>query len=388
MKARAVDVAILSDKSSDDSDVEIVDGIPVNRMSHLIWAPILKKKALFQNIVRSKPDVVVWYGTYLSAAYLTQLRSIGKPLIWDIERDLYGLKIFRGISFREMFHPHHSFLWQQILTALIPRPMIRVVANSAFISRIVVPSQSLKMPLCEIGVEPAKIVVVPSTLEKTDYACSTISKSSQESKKKAGFGADDFIVAYFGSPCTLRGVDEAIFSMRKILTKRKDIKLVIFSRRDLGESSVADGYLKAEEENLMRLIRKEGLEEYIRIIPGILDRFKLQQYLCASDVIVLPFKLVLSEPPLSVLEAMSMGKAVVTTNLGSLPEIVGGDRGILIDPNNPEQLATVILYLAGRADISLHLGEIARKFASALPSWDDVTIDLMQVLNAAIQGPK
>lgn len=381
MTASAIYVTIVSDKNSDDSNAEKIDGIPINRISHLMWAPIIKKKELIKTILKNKPDLVVWYGTPLSAAYLTQLRSIGKPLIWDIDRGLHSLKIFSRISFREILHPHHNFLWQQIITALFPRFMIRMVANSALISRIVVPSQSLKMSLCKIGVEPDKIAIVPSTIEKDAYDCSNIDEKPKESKKKAGFKPDDFIVTYFGSPCTLRGVDTAILSMQKILMKRKDVKLVIFSRRNLGESAAADGYLKAEEKNLIKLVRKLGLGEYVKIIPGMLDKLKLKQYLCASDVIALPFKLVFSEPPLSILEAMSMGKVVVTTNLGTLSGIVGDDRGILIEPSNAEALAQAVLFLADHPHESEYLGKKAQRFVASLPDWEHVTLQFAELLN-------
>jgi glycosyltransferase involved in cell wall biosynthesis len=344
-------------------------------------APLIKKRELVKTILKNKPDLVIWYGTPLSAAYLTQLRSIGKPVIWDIDTDIYSLKIFTRISFREMFHPHHNLLWQQIITALFPRFIIRSVANSALISRIVVPSQFLKTSLCKIGVEPGKIAIIPSTIEKDASNCSNIDEKPKEFKKKLGFKPDDFTVTYFGAPCTLRGVDTAILSMPKVLMKRKDIKLVIFSRRNLGESAAADGYLKAEEENLLKLVRKLGLEEHVKIIPGILDKLKLKQYLYASDVIALPFKLVFSEPPLSVLEAMSLGKVVVTTNLGTLSEIVGDDRGILIEPSSADALAQVVLFLADHPEESAHMGKNAQRFAASLPDWEHVTLQFAEVLN-------
>ena len=386
MTASNIHVTILSDKNSDHPNEEKIDGILVNRISHLMLAPIIKKKELIKAILKSNPDLVVWYGTPLSAIYLNQLRSIRKPLIWDVDRDLHSLKILSGISFREILRPHHNSLWSQVITALFPRLVIRIVANSALISKIVVPSRSLKMSLCKIGVESRKIAIVPSTIEKVASNCLSIDENNRESKKNAGFIADDFIVAYFGSPCTLRGVDTAVFSMRKILMKRQDIKLVIFSRRDLGESAVADGYLETEEENLTKLVKKLGLGEHVKIIPGMLGELELKQYLYASDVIALPFKLVLSEPPLSILEAMSMGKAIVTTNLGSLSEIVGDDRGILIEPNSAEALAQAVLFLADHPEESALIGKNAQRFVASLPDWEHVALQFAEVLNEAFEG--
>ena len=168
--------------------------------------------------------------------------------------------------------------------------------------------------------------------------------------------------------------------------KRQDIKLVIFSRRDLGEYAAADGYLETEEENLTKLVKKLGLGEHVKIIPGMLGELELKQYLYASDVIALPFKLVLSEPPLSILEAMSMGKAIVTTNLGSLSEIVGDDRGILIEPNSAEALAQAVLFLADHPEESALIGKNAQRFVASLPDWEHVALQFAEVLNEAFEG--
>jgi glycosyltransferase involved in cell wall biosynthesis len=384
MATGTVSVTIVSDKNSGCPNAEKIAGIPIDRINHLTWAPIFRKKSLIKTILKSKPDLIVWYGTPLSAAFLTQLRSIGKPLIWDMESEMLSLKILNRISFREI-HPHHTSLWQQVITALFPRFIIRIVANSALISKIIVPSRCLKMSLCKIGVEPGKIAIVPSTIEKDACNCSNIDEKPKESKKKAGFKPDDLIVTYFGAPCTLRGVDTAILSMPKILMKRKDVKLVIFSRRDLGEFAAVDRYIKAEEENLLKLVRRLRLEEYVRIIPGMLNKLRLKQYLCASDIIVLPFKLVFSEPPLSVLEAMSLGKVVVTTDVGSLSEIVGDDRGILIGPNNADALARVVLFLADHQEKVASIGKNAQRFAASLPDWEQVTLQFEEVLHETIQ---
>ena len=52
-----------------------------------------------------------------------------------------------------------------------------------------------------------------------------------------------------------------------------------------------------------------------------------------SDIIVIPTKYVHNEPPLVILEAMNLGKAVITTNVCGLPEIVK-DNGFLVEPNS------------------------------------------------------
>jgi glycosyltransferase involved in cell wall biosynthesis len=360
---------------------EKIEEMTIKRMRHLVWAPIFARRKVIRTILENKPDLVVWHGTHLSAVYLSQLRSIGKPLIWDIDRDLHGWEIFKPVSFRGMLNPHHNFLWQHVLTAFLPRSLIKAVANSGFVNKIIVPSKPLKISLSSIGIEPNKIAVVPSTVDKDASKPATIEEESQKFTNKIIGNSDDLMVAYFGSPCTLRGVDTAILSMQRILIKRQDVKLVIFSRRNLGYNTADDWHLKAEEEALIELVKRLGLTKNVKVVSGTLDKSTLKQYLTSSFVVVLPFKLILSEPPLTVLEAMSMGKVVITTNLGSLPEIVGEDRGILIDPGDSDALARTILFLADHQKESAQIGKNAQQYAANFPTWEHIAQKFTELLN-------
>ena len=347
-------------------------------MPRLVWAPLLAKRKIIRAILEDNPDYIVWHGTHLSAVYLPQLRSIGKPLIWDIDRDLNGLEIFRNISFREMFYRHHRFLWQNMLTAFLPRQLIKTVANSEFVTRIIVPSEPLRSSLTTVGIDPSKIIVVPSAVDINDFRGDEEPSSLRPNSTSH---TEDFLITYFGSPCTLRGVDTAIYSMQKILAKRQDVKLKIFSRRNLACSTTEDACLQEEEKVLLELIKKLGLTEHVEVISGMVDRSVLTQCLISSSAIVLPFKLILSEPPLSILEAMSLGKILVTTRLGSLPEVIGDDRGILIEPGDYKALAQVILFIAAHRRESERIGKNAQNYVARLPTWEQIAHQFNDLLN-------
>jgi glycosyltransferase involved in cell wall biosynthesis len=65
----------------------------------------------------------------------------------------------------------------------------------------------------------------------------------------------------------------------------------------------------------------------------------------------------------AVREAMAMGKPVIATRRGILPEMVGdGVEGIIIDPD-PKSLANALIRLAGSSDLVKTLGENALKKA-------------------------
>ena len=70
---------------------------------------------------------------------------------------------------------------------------------------------------------------------------------------------------------------------------------------------------------------------------------------------------------LPVLEAMTLGAPVVTANTSSLPEVTG-DAAILIDPNDPMQLATAILQVISNSQLREQLITKGRE-RSKLFSW-------------------
>jgi glycosyltransferase involved in cell wall biosynthesis len=73
-----------------------------------------------------------------------------------------------------------------------------------------------------------------------------------------------------------------------------------------------------------------------------------------ADVVVLPFERPYwLEPPLVLLEAMSCGVPVVSTNVGAINELIkNGENGLLTSPNDPTDLAESISKLIGNRDFS------------------------------------
>ena len=62
------------------------------------------------------------------------------------------------------------------------------------------------------------------------------------------------------------------------------------------------------------------------------------------------------------IEAMALGKPVVGTRAGGLPEVVrDGETGLLVVPRFPESLAGACLRLLGNASLAGRLGEAGRE---------------------------
>ncbi len=108
-----------------------------------------------------------------------------------------------------------------------------------------------------------------------------------------------------------------------------------------------------------------GIVEYI----GWVDAAKKENYFLKSHVFILPSY---SEGlPVSLLEAMSYGMPVLSTNVGGIPEILDNRvNGIMINPGDKEAMAAAILAFLNDPNKITDFGkESLRKVEPYLPSY-------------------
>jgi len=86
--------------------------------------------------------------------------------------------------------------------------------------------------------------------------------------------------------------------------------------------------------------------------------------LAAVDLLVVPSRH--EGMPMTLLEGMALGRAIVASNVGGIPEaVVDGVSGVLVAPEDPAALAAAIVRLLGDAALRERLGTAARERALA-----------------------
>ena len=103
-----------------------------------------------------------------------------------------------------------------------------------------------------------------------------------------------------------------------------------------------------EVEKVRALVAEKGLERHISV-PGWIGEEQKLEYLKKSATLVLPSYY--EGLPISILEGMAAGKAIISTTVGAIPEVVGEENGILVEPGDVEGLAEAMLRCSG--DIEL-----------------------------------
>lgn len=136
-------------------------------------------------------------------------------------------------------------------------------------------------------------------------------------------------IARLSSDEQYKGYDLVIRSLKKIIAQDTTVKYLLVGKADETEAA-----------RIRKLIQTEGLSDRV-ILPGFIPNAELTDHYLLADVFVLPsmgegFGIVL-------IEALACGRKVVAGNKdGSVDAILNGKLGVLIDPENPDELVQAI----------------------------------------------
>lgn len=152
-------------------------------------------------------------------------------------------------------------------------------------------------------------------------------KTDEEAKKireKLGIKSSTFLYLYYGRPGMVKGIEYLIQAVPLIRKKIPDSKLLLILSKDPSTKY-------KEVINLIRTLKLDNV-----IVHDSIPREMLPYYIQATDCVVVPS---LNEGfGFTCVEACAMGKPVVASNVGSLPEVIFG-RYVLVPPRAPEALA-------------------------------------------------
>ncbi|MBI0581268.1 glycosyltransferase family 4 protein [Neobacillus cucumis] len=118
---------------------------------------------------------------------------------------------------------------------------------------------------------------------------------------------------------------------------------------------VGDGEMREELEKQIRELK-------LKNVSFLGSRNDIPKLLRQSDIFVQPT--ISDTLPISIIEAMFAGQAILATNVGGIPEIIqDNDTGLIIEPANPKQLAEKLLLLVQNQLLRITLSKQAKNFA-------------------------
>jgi glycosyltransferase involved in cell wall biosynthesis len=189
--------------------------------------------------------------------------------------------------------------------------------------------------LKEIGIKEAKIY-------KVRYPC--VPRSLLEKYRESS--SNDYIL-YVGRISWRKGIHTLLNALSLINLNK--FKVVVVGPRD-------EKYF----EKLLRLAESLKLNDKVEFMDKVSEDRK-HELMSGSAFFVSPS--IKDHHPITLLEAQALGKLVISTNVGAIPEIVlNGETGILVDPYDVKGLANAIKQLMVNKERREKMGKKARKW--------------------------
>ena len=167
-------------------------------------------------------------------------------------------------------------------------------------------------------------------------------------KKELQIPPSSRVIGTVGRLTPIKAVSDFVRAARLIADERSDVVFLI----------VGDGPLRRVLEKLSRELRLETVVRFLGHRDDVYDLINLM------DIFVLPS---LHEGlPTALLEALAMGKRVVATRVGGIPEVITHlGTGVLVNPRDPSHLAEACLTLLSDSVDTNDLTSAKRNFENS-----------------------
>ncbi|NRQ50128.1 glycosyltransferase family 4 protein [Aeromicrobium stalagmiti] len=181
------------------------------------------------------------------------------------------------------------------------------------------------------------------------------------------------IVAVASADRPLKGVVHLLEAVAKLRTDH-DVELQLVSNLEPGGPTE-------------RRITELGIGDAVHVVNNISDQ-ELASLLASAEVMCVPS--LYEGFSLPTVEAMSCGTPVVASRAGALPEVVGDDGtcAVLVEPGDPEALASAIRDLLDSPETRERLGSAGRRRALDRYSWTSVAEATVAAYTEAIEAAR
>lgn len=206
-----------------------------------------------------------------------------------------------------------------------------------FTDFITVPSEAIRQSIIEReNISGEKIGVIHNFV---DMARFSISVDSNSKRTELGLEQEDIVIGCVGSLSEHKGQRHLVDAAPRVIDSFPKAKFLL----------VGEGPLRSELEEKIKSMDLNGkvvLSGFRRGIPeimGIMDLYVQPSLREAFGI--------------SIIEAMAMGKPVVASRVGGIPEVVkDGETGVLVPPGDSKAISETIVKLLGDKGRALKMG--------------------------------
>jgi len=185
--------------------------------------------------------------------------------------------------------------------------------------------------------------------------------------------SQSLIIFFAGTIESYKGIKYLLKGMQIVKKSYPDVKLI------MAGAGIEFEYFKT----LTKKLALNGNVEFL----GPVNFNNMPKLYQQCDIFCLPS--MFEAFGMSIIQAMSCGKPVVSTRVGGIPEIIKEEKsGILVPPGDAEGLARAIIRLAKNKTLRQKMGVYNRKLCIAKYDWDVIVGRFEEIYEKAIKDWK
>jgi len=211
------------------------------------------------------------------------------------------------------------------------------------VAAVVAVSGAVRHALIASGIKEDKITLVPNSISLAKFDPSSI--NGKEVRRELGVLDNDLLVGTVGKLNKGKGVYELLRAVALIAPEHETLKLVF-----VGDGPEKAGLeTEAERLGMRHRVIFAGVQKNVERLYAAMDIFVLASTCSEAFGMVL-------------IEAMAMGKPVIGTMVGGIPELISdGKNGTLVPPGNVKALAGAIQEYLSNSDLSSRVAAAGRQ---------------------------
>ena len=299
--------------------------------------------------------LTAYHGVWLAKRYSIN-RVVAQDPVFGGVAALHSARLFRVPLIAEL----HTDVYFRYMTC--GNPVLSAIGSVAGhilrnATRVRVLDRIQAQLLEDVGVDPARMILVPYRVDTDFFHPSAMDRES--ARRKFGYEEEDLVVISIGRFVEQKGYANLLSVFSRVARSRPTTRLVI----------VGGGPM---EEKYREIICREGIEKIVRLLPWT-SQEDLRALLRAADLYVQPSLAGKGDwMPRTILEAMAMELAVVASDVAGIPEVVRNDvTGIVVPAGQDEHLLSALIALSGDGHRRHAFGQEGRRRASSEYGWDD-----------------
>lgn len=232
---------------------------------------------------------------------------------------------------------------------------------------IVTVSRWLKDWIVSLGIDPAKVHVIPNGVSPEMLDPNVSSESVRERHALEGHR----VIGYVGSFQDWHDVGGLLRAFAQARGTRPDLRLLL----------VGNGPRRRAMEALARQL---GVEDAV-VFTGQVPHDHMASYVAAMDIAVVPYG---NRPdfyfsPMKLFESMAMARPTVAASLGQIAEVIEHRKnGWLYEPGNLESLTAALETLLDDPQLARDIGSAARRQVLKSYTWEAVARQVLERVEA------